>query len=50
MSWLQSFESAPRHTFVVHGDPDATDTLRSRIGNELGWRASVPPHAQPVDV
>jgi metallo-beta-lactamase family protein len=49
MQWLRGFERAPRHTFVVHGDPDATDALRFRIGNELGWRASVPPHAQMVE-
>jgi metallo-beta-lactamase family protein len=49
MAWLGRFERAPRHTFVVHGDPDATDMLRFRIGNELGWRASVPPHAQTVE-
>jgi metallo-beta-lactamase family protein len=50
MSWMHQLERAPRHTFVVHGDPDATDSLRFRIGNELSWRASVPPHAQPVEV
>lgn len=49
MAWLHRFERAPRHTFVVHGDPDATDTLRFRIGQELGWPASVPPHAQAVE-
>jgi metallo-beta-lactamase family protein len=49
MAWMQHIERAPRHTFVVHGDLDATDVLRFRIGNELGWRASVPPHAQAVD-
>jgi metallo-beta-lactamase family protein len=49
MSWLGHFARPPRHTFVVHGDPDATDMLRFRIGNELHWRASVPPHAQTVE-
>jgi len=49
MAWLRRFERAPRHTFVVHGDPEASDTLRFRIGNELGWRASVVPYAQTVD-
>jgi metallo-beta-lactamase family protein len=49
MAWLRRFQRAPRHTFVVHGDPEASDTLRFRIGNELGWRASVPPHAQTVE-
>ncbi len=50
MQWLRGFERAPRQTFVVHGDPVATDALRFRIGNELGWKASVPPHAQTLDV
>jgi metallo-beta-lactamase family protein len=50
MGWLRQFDRAPRHTFVVHGDPDATDTLRFRIGQELGWPANVPPHAQTVEV
>ena len=50
MQWLAGFKRAPRHTFVVHGNPEATDALRFRISNELGWQASVPPHAQTVEV
>ena len=50
MQWLAHFRRAPRHTFVVHGDPEASDALRFRIGNELGWRASVAPYAQTVEV
>ena len=50
MQWMAGFEQAPRHTFVVHGNPEATDALRFRIRNELGWQASVPPHAQTVEV
>jgi metallo-beta-lactamase family protein len=34
---------------VVHGEPEASDALRFRIGHELGWRASVPPHGQTVE-
>jgi metallo-beta-lactamase family protein len=49
MAWLARFERAPRHTFVVHGDPEATDALRFRIEHELRWRASVPPHAVAVE-
>ena len=49
MQWLRGFERAPRHCFVVHGDPQATDALRFRIGNELAWQASVPPHAMAVE-
>lgn len=49
MAWLRQLRVPPRHTFVVHGEPVATDTLRFRIGNELGWRASVPPHGQVIE-
>ena len=42
MDWLRGFEHAPRQTFVVHGDPAASDTLRLRIADELGWPVRVP--------
>jgi hypothetical protein len=45
---LKSFSAADG--FVFHGDPDMNDSLRFRINNEFGWRASVPPQVQPVEV
>jgi len=42
MSWLQKFKTPPKHTFVVHGEAAAADTLRLRIKDELGWSVSVP--------
>jgi metallo-beta-lactamase family protein len=42
MNWLRGFEHAPRRTFVVHGEPAASDALRLRIADELGWAVSVP--------
>jgi metallo-beta-lactamase family protein len=30
--------------YVVHGEPEAADTLRQRIERELKWRAVVPEH------
>jgi metallo-beta-lactamase family protein len=50
MAWMRQMPRAPRHTLVVHGDPNASDALRFRIGHELGWRAGVMPHAQPIEV
>ncbi len=44
MAWLRGFEHAPRQTFVVHGEPAASDTLRLRIADELGWSVRVPQH------
>jgi metallo-beta-lactamase family protein len=42
MRWLRNFTHPPRMTFVTHGEPTAADTLRRRIQDELGWRATAP--------
>jgi metallo-beta-lactamase family protein len=42
MTWLSGFESAPEEVFIVHGEPEASDALRVRIGRELGWKARAP--------
>ncbi len=42
MRWLRGFERPPRGTFIVHGEPPASDALRQRIESELGWVCEVP--------
>lgn len=42
LAWLRGFQPAPERCFVVHGEPEAADTLRLRIQDELGWRVGVP--------
>ena len=50
LAWLRTMPQAPRQTFVVHGEPDAADTLRHRIQEELRWRVRVrvPQHGEQV--
>ncbi|MGY4494738.1 MBL fold metallo-hydrolase RNA specificity domain-containing protein [Pseudomonas sp. TE3610] len=50
MRWLGGFATPPRHTYVVHGEPAASDTLRRRISLELGWSVSVPEYRDCVDL
>jgi metallo-beta-lactamase family protein len=40
--WMKGFRAAPRHTFVVHGEPNASAALRDRIERELTWSCSIP--------
>lgn len=47
MRWLGGFQTPPRKTFVVHGEPSASEALRVRIRRELGWEACVPLQGQP---
>ena len=46
VAWLRHFESPPRMTFVTHGEPEASDALRKRIDDELGWPSRVPEHGE----
>jgi metallo-beta-lactamase family protein len=46
LRWLRGFKVAPRHTFVVHGEPNASVALRDRVEAELGWRCSIPKMGQ----
>ncbi len=42
MQWLGHFKRPPKKTFITHGEPVASDTLRLRITDELGWSCKVP--------
>jgi metallo-beta-lactamase family protein len=48
LAWLRTAPRAPRQTFVVHGEPDAADSLRLRIKDQLGWAVRVPQHGEVV--
>ena len=44
LRWLKTLPQAPDQVYVVHGERDASDALRSAIEHQLGWRAVVPEH------
>ncbi|MEO8101490.1 MAG: MBL fold metallo-hydrolase [Betaproteobacteria bacterium] len=48
IAWLKNFTRPPRRVFITHGDPQAADTLRKRIGEELKWDVHVPDHLESV--
>lgn len=50
LRWLRGFKAPPKMTYLVHGEPTASDTLRHRIEEELGWSCSVPELGQKVEL
>ncbi len=50
MRWLRSFKRAPRRTYVVHGEPEASTTLATRIRAELGWDVVIPTFGELVEL
>ena len=42
LDWLSDIEKAPEMTYIVHGEPQAADTLRVKINDTLGWKCKIP--------
>jgi metallo-beta-lactamase family protein len=42
LRWLSGFKRPPKKTFIVHGEPHASDALRLRIQDKLGWACVIP--------
>jgi len=40
--WLEGMPSAPRQTFVTHGEPVAAAAMAGHIRDRFGWTVSVP--------
>lgn len=50
IDWLRGFESAPRNTFIVHGEPLAADAMRLHVEEQLHWRTEVPDYLETVNL
>ncbi len=50
MAWLEGFEAPPKETFIIHGEPDAADSLRLRIEEQKGWSVTVAEHNECVEL
>jgi metallo-beta-lactamase family protein len=50
MRWLSGFRHAPARTFIVHGESEASEALRVRIGKDLEWNATVPRQDQAFEL
>ena len=50
IDWLKTLKKAPKHVFVTHGEPEASDALRLKIKKECGWDVSVPLLGQRVEL
>lgn len=46
LAWLGYFAKPPAMTFITHGEPNASEALRTRIGGELGWPCQIPEYKQ----
>lgn len=50
LGWLRNFESAPKRTFITHGEPIAADAMRHHIEEKLHWHTCVPDYLETVEL
>jgi metallo-beta-lactamase family protein len=50
LDWLRGFRARPRMTFITHGEPGASDALRIRIEEQLGFSCLVPAYRDEFDL
>ena len=43
LDWMAHFKQAPKHTFVVHGEPLGAQALADAIHQRLGWTQPIVP-------
>lgn len=41
LRWLRTFKTPPKKTYVIHGEPPASETLAGLIRDQLKWTAEV---------
>jgi metallo-beta-lactamase family protein len=50
LQWLGTFQVAPKHTYLVHGEPAASAALRESITKALSWDVQVATYKQKVPI
>ncbi|MFB3922555.1 MAG: MBL fold metallo-hydrolase RNA specificity domain-containing protein [Terriglobia bacterium] len=48
LGWLGQFKKPPQKTFLVHGEPKASEALKSRVTERLRWDVSIPQYLERV--
>lgn len=50
LQWLKGMPTAPRQTFLTHGEPAAAEAMAAHIRETFAWPATVPTYGQRVEL
>lgn len=48
--WLKNFKSAPKQTFIVHGEVENMGIFAQNIRNQFGWNVTVPDYMESFEL
>ncbi len=50
LHWLEGMPTAPRRTFLTHGEPAAANAMADHIKERFGWTVEVPAYGQRFEL
>lgn len=48
LNWAKGFKKAPKHIYLVHGEPNPAETLANRLMEELNWNVHIPKRQETI--
>lgn len=48
--WLKNFKSAPKQTFIIHGEVDTMKIFAQNIVDKFGWNVTVPEYMESFEL
>jgi len=50
LEWLRTFRNRPATTYLVHGEPVASQQLREKMIKELGWTVEIASYLEKIEL
>ncbi|MFN8438089.1 MAG: MBL fold metallo-hydrolase RNA specificity domain-containing protein [Cytophagales bacterium] len=50
LKWMSNFKSAPKMTFLVHGEPEVSKQFANNIQLKLGWNTTIPNYMEVFEL
>lgn len=50
IQWLEGLSSAPRRTFLTHGEPVASNAMAAHVKERFGWTVEVPHYGERFEL
>ena len=50
LEWLRTFRNRPETTYLVHGEPVASQQLRQTMSKELGWTVEIASYLEKIEL
>ena len=50
LAWLMGFNRPPEKTFIVHGEPGASQSLGEKIKAHFGWETVIPQYGESFEI